>query len=93
MDWAFSVNVMGFLEKKADPLDQVLMKPQISLFGAQVSEAGEAVGLQLRLLKLLHFFPGDPHVKKFGTIWARGREKILQEKKSGVLSFDSDFSE
>ena len=26
------------------------------------------------------FFPGDPHVKKFGTIWARGREKILQEK-------------
>ena len=56
------------------------MKPQISLFGAQVSEAGEAVGLQLRLLKLLHFFPGDPHVKKFGTIWARGREKILQEK-------------
>ena len=53
MDWAFSANVLGFLEERQTPV------PAPETFA---------------------FFPGDPHVKKFGTIWARGREKILQEK-------------
>ena len=80
MDWAFSVNVMGFLEKKADPLDQVLMKPQISLFGAQVSEAGEAVGLQLRLLKLLHFSLGTPMSKSLGQFGPAAGRKFCKKK-------------
>jgi hypothetical protein len=81
-----SVNVLGFFSKcpglfgkKTPWINQLLMKPQISLFGAQWGPpgktfksvvAGGAVGPHFRLLTLLNFSLEAPMSKSLGEIWA-----------------------
>ena len=89
MYWAFSVNVLGFLEKRH--LGSTPYETRNLAFGRAMGApmekfksvvAGRAVGPHFRLLTLLNFSLEAPMSKSLGEIWAipgRGK-KILQEK-------------
>ena len=78
MYWAFSVNVLGFLEKRhlgSTPYEtrnlafgRAMGAPQEKKFKSVV--AGGAVGPHFRLLTLLNFSLEAPMSKSLGEIWA-----------------------